>query len=387
MGVDFYAFEMLTGRRLVPLPVSSGSWKIATNADDQMSCSIPARAAVTAKLDVWGMTSLARTGLLVVVDDQPVAAGPIWKRKYGQGKNIDLTAGGIRSYWERRLLLPVGARTNSLVDANGDPVAAYDTNLSGLSYGTIAKRYIELAALWPGGSVPVMLPPDEVLPVGHGGYERNVAAIDLKKIRGLIDNLSNVENGPDIAFRPRWSPDGLGIYWEMQHGTVTQPRLGNTDPSLISWHIGAPVGGAFDLEVEEDGTELAEEVFSAGGRSNDRVLIARGRDTTLANNGYPLLQAADTAHSDVTEQATMQSYANRGAALGKYASSFWKMSVRAHEKGTPPLGDYWVGDMANLVVDKREPVLPEGTFPRRIASISGDATGESYALAFAEAIA
>lgn len=387
MGVDFYAFEMLTGRRLVPLPVASGSWKIATNADDQTSCSIPARAAVTAELDVWGTTALARTGLLVVVDDLPVAAGPIWKRKYGQGKEITLTGGGIRSYWDRRLLLPVAARTNSLVDDNGDPVTAYDTNLSGLSYGTIAKRYIELAALWPGGAVPVVLPSDEVLPPGHAGYDRNVAAIDLKKIRGLIDNLSNVENGPDIAFRPRWSSDGLGIYWEMQHGTVDQPRLGNTDPSLISWDIGAPVGGAFDLEVEEDGTGLAEEVFSAGGRSNDRVLIARGRDTALADSGYPLLQSADTAHSDVTQQTTMQSYANRGASLGKYSASFWKMSVRAKETGTPPLGDYWVGDMANLVVDEREPVLPSGTFPRRIASISGDATGESYALAFAEAIA
>uniref|UniRef100_UPI0034E93D91 hypothetical protein n=1 Tax=Enterococcus faecium TaxID=1352 RepID=UPI0034E93D91 len=203
----------------------------------------------------------------------------------------------------------------------------------------------------PGGAIPMRLPADEA-----GPYVRNVAAIDIKKVRALIDALSNVENGPDISFRPRWSPDGLGIYWEMTHGSVAKPRLGNDDPSLIGWTVGAASGGAFDLEVEEDGTNLAEEVFAAGGRSDDRVLIARGRDTTLHDAGFPLMQAADTAHSDVVVQTTMQSYANRGAALGKYPSSFWKMKVRAHEKGTIPLGDYWLGDVATVTVDKTEPV-------------------------------
>ena len=383
MGLDLYAFEMLTGRRLVPLPISSGSWSIATNADDTISCSIPARAAVTELLDVWGSTPLARTGLLAVVDDEPVAAGPLWKRKYGQGKAIEFTAGGLRSYWERRLLLPVAARTNSLVDpVTGDPDPAYDTNLTGLSYGTIAKRYIELGLLWPGGNIPMLLPPDEA-----GTRERNVAAIELKKIRALVDALSNVQNGPDIAFRPRWAADGLGIYWEMQHGSEASPRLGQSDPALIRWHVGAPVGGAFDLEVEEDGTVLAEEVFAGGGRKDDATLIARGRDVTLYEQGFPLLQAVDTAHSDVSEQATMQGYADRGATLGKYPSAFWKMKVRAKEKGTLRLGDYWLGDMATVTVDPREPVLPAGDYVRRIASISGDADNQSYDLVFAEAIA
>lgn len=386
MVTEFYAFEMLSGRRLLPLPVSTGSWSIATNADDSIQCKIPARSAVTKQLDVWASTPLARTGLLAVVDGLPVASGPIWKRRYSQGNEIDLTAGGLRSYWNRRIALPLAARTNSLVDANGDPRTAYDINLSNLSYGTIAKRYVELARLWPGGNIPMMLPADEA-----GPYERKVAAIDLKKVRALIDALSNVENGPDIEFRTRFSADGLGIYWEMLHGSVANPRLGNTDPSLISWSIGAPTGGAFDIDITEDATELAEEVFAAGGRSSDRVLVARGRDTTLFDAGFPLLQGVDTAHSDVVDQATMQNYANRGATLGKYPSSFWKMSVRAHEKGSIPLGDYWLGDLATIVIDKREPVLGSAfggrTYTRRIASIGGDERGQSFNLAFAEAIA
>ena len=80
MATEFYAFEMLTGRRLTPLPAESGDWALKLNADESITCSVPSRATVTAKLDVWGSTVLARNGLLAVVDGEPVAAGPLWKR-------------------------------------------------------------------------------------------------------------------------------------------------------------------------------------------------------------------------------------------------------------------------------------------------------------------
>lgn len=383
MGLEVYAYESLTGRRLVPLPVSDSSWKITTNADDTITCRVPARAAVVKQLDIWGSTPLAYTGLLAVVDGTPVAFGPLWKRRYTQGKDIDLTASGFRSLLNRALCLPVAARTGSLVDVvTGDPDPAFDTVLAGLSYGTIIKRWLEQWQTWPGADIPLILPADEL-----GTREKTVLGIDLKKIGALIDAMTGLEAGPDVAFRPVWSADGLGIDVLVTTGTNANRRLGNTDASLVTWHVGAPVGGAFDLVVDEDGTGLAEEVFAAGGRSSDKVLVSHARDTTLHDAGFPLLQAADTSHSDVTEQATLDNYAAGGVAMGKHPASFWKMKVRAHEEGTPPLGDYWLGDMATIVVDPREPVLPAGAYPRRIASIGGNAMNDSYDLAFAEAIA
>lgn len=386
MVVEFYAIEMQTGRKIGLLPTDSGSWSIATNADDSITCEVLATSLEAATFDIGRSTPVARTGLLAVVDNVPVAAGPIWKRSYTQGGSVTFTAGGLLSYWARRILLPVGARGQALVDpVTGEPVTTYDTNLSGLSYGTIVKRWIELVRAWPGGAVPMLLPADE-----SGGYERNVAAIDLKRLRTLIDNIVDVENGPDIAFRPRWSDDGLGIYWEYQHGSVARPRLGQTDASLVRWTVGAQSGGAFNLSVEEDGTSMAEEVFAGGGRADDRTLIAQARNATLFDAGYPLLQDVDTSHSDVVRQDTMQGYANQGAKLGRYAASFWKMSVRAHEAGSPSLGDYWLNDMATITVDPKEPFLgAERAYDvqRRIASISGDHAGESFDLAFAESLA
>jgi hypothetical protein len=383
VSVELYAFEMLTGQRLTPLPVSTASWTLTVNADEQVTCSIPARAKITDDLRIWETTALARTGLLVVVDDIPVAAGPIWKRRYTQGGTIELTAGGLRSYWARRILLPVAARTTPLVDpTTGDPTASLNFSASGMDYGTVAKRYIELVTAWPNGNIPLVLPADRV-----GTRIDTVAAVDLKTVKTLLDNLQNLERGPDIAFRPRWSANGLGIYWEMQTGTEDNPRLGNTDATLSTWTVGAPVGGAFGLTVDEDGSRLTEEVFALGGGSADKVVAARSRNPALANAGTPLLQGVDKGHNDATLQARVQSYADQGAYLGQYTSSFWSMQVRAIERGTPVLGDYWLGDLATIVVDEAEPVIPAGNYVRRISSISGDATGDSFSLTFAEALA
>lgn len=383
MPCDLYAFDMLSGRRLVPLPAASGSWSITLNNDDTIDCTIDAAARDTTDLDVWGTTQVGRTGLLAVVDDQPVAAGPIWKRRYSQGGNIELGAGGLRSYWDRRIVLPLASRNMPLIDpATGLPNVAYDINLSGLSYGTIAKRWIQTVRAWPNGAIPMTFPADEL-----GPYERNLAAVDLKKLGALLDDIGKVLNGPDITFRPRWSSDGLGIYWEMTHGTVANPRLGSVDPSLIQWTAGAPMGGAFGLEVDEDGTAMAAEVYAAAGRSSDSAMIERGYDGTLDGAGFPLLQSVDSSHSSVQERPTLQGYANEGARSGKYAASFWAMKVRAREAGTPKLGDYWTGDMARITIDPAEPVLTPGTYDRRIAKIAGDLIDESYALTFAEATA
>jgi hypothetical protein len=382
--LDLYAFQMSDGRKLVPLPTSKAGWTLTTNADESVTCTIPAKDPAVRRLEIWVNTELARNGLYAEVDGEPIAGGPIWKRRYSaKAGTIALTAGGPRSYWNKRILLPPTAASRPLVNATtGDPDASLDTVLDGLSYGTIAKRYIQLAQLWPNGSIPMSLPPDVT-----GTKKREVKAIDLKSVGKLITDLSNVDGGPDFAFRIRRSSDGLGVYWEMQHGSDTVPRLGSTDAANTKWTVGAPRSGAFDLEIEEDGSGLASRAWFTGGGSADKVVVAKAYRPELIDLGYPLLETADTGHSDVTEQATANDYAAKAAELGQYAASFWSMSVRAREKGSPRLGDYWLGDMATITVDKSEPVIPAGDYERRIAAISGDEKDSAYSITFAEALA
>jgi hypothetical protein len=383
--LEVFSFEMLTGRRITPLPITTADWSVKVNSDETMGCDVPVDSAQALALAVNGSTALGRNGLLFVVDNLPVAAGPIWKRGYSASSaTLTLTAGGLRSYLQRRFCLPAAARTVPLVDpVTLEPDPALDTVLTGLSLGTIAKRYIQQLQEWPGAALPIVLPADEL-----GTRERSVAAVDLKTIRLLLDNLSNVINGPDIAFRPRFSADGLGIEWVMTTGSEAVPRLGNTDPTLTKWNVGAPTGaGAFDLEVSEDGTALAEEAWAVGGASSDEVIAARSRSTALSLAGFPLLQSSVTGLGDVTVQATAQEYADQAVELGRYGASFWSLSVRRDELGAAVLGDYWLGDLVTITVGESERFLPPGNYVRRIASIRGDAQNDSYSLVFAEAIA
>jgi len=383
MTLDLFAFEMLSGRRLTPLPKTSAKWQLTTNADESITCTIPANDQNVKRLRVWEMSTLARNGLLAVVDGLPVAAGPIWRRRYNPDSgHIELTAGGLRSYFNKRVAVPVAASGRSLVDANGDPVTAYDTRVTNMSLGTVAKRYVELARAWPGGAIPMSLPADE----SRSGRDITVKAIDLKRVGELIDNLSDVINGPDIAFRPRFTEDGAGIYWEMQTGTEAKPRLGSTDALATTWSYGAPKSPAFDLEIDEDGSSHASRFWVSGGSGSDKVISAQAYSSTLIGAGFPLLDGVDAGNSGLSQQSTANDKASQGVKLGQYASSFWSMKVVAHSDRAPKLGEYWLGDLATINIDKREPVLPAGDSVRRIAAISGDESDKSYTIDFAEAL-
>lgn len=378
--LEVYVFDVLTGQRLTPLPVTTARWTVTTNRDERIEATLLDDSVDAAALQAWQAAIPGRSGVLCVADGLPVAAGPIWRRNYRQGERVEITAGGLRSYFDRRILLPVAARTQDLVNANGEPNAALDTSITGVSLGTIAKRYVELAAAWPGGNLPIVLPADE-----PADRERNVLGVEVKRIGQLLENLSNVIGGPDIAFRPQFTADGLGIEWRMSVGTEAQPRLGNANPSAVVFTVGGG-SSAFALNVTEDATSLAEEAWAVGGDLVDRVLASRARDTTLNAAGYPLYQTAVTGLNDVTQQETVTAYAEQAASLGRFPSSFWTMTVRsAPEVGQPRLGDYWLGDLVTLQI-YGNPVIPDGDYVRRIASISGDAVGDVYSITFAEAL-
>lgn len=380
MATSIYAFEMSSGQKLAPLPVSSGDWSVTANAADEVKAEVRIDTAVARKLQAVPQTDMQRVGLVAIVDNVPRAAGPILKRSLKAGV-LSLTAGGFLSYLERRPCIPIAARETSLVDENGDPRASLDIVATDLSLGSIGRRYVEVIAEYP-GTPPVVLP----RPVA-GTHDRTVKAIDGDDVASLLADLSDVEGGPDFAFVPRWSQDQLGIEWVMQHGSASRPRLGNPDASLIQWGYGAAGGALFDLEVEEEAGDMASEAWAIGGGSDDRVLAARSYDPTLLDAGYPLLQVIDSGNDSVTRQGTMQSKANQLTRLGRTPASFWKVSVRAGMTGQPGLGDYWLGDLVTVTVGGDSPYPLPGNYERRIAKIAGKVGQHHHDLTFAEALA
>ena len=95
----------------------------------------------------------------VMVDGTLMAAGPLWADPYTTGtRTLSWHAGGLWSYFDRRLVLPV---------LHGRLPRDVTSQWSGLSLRTIAKRLVQQAISHPGAGLPIDFEPD-----AHGDHER-----------------------------------------------------------------------------------------------------------------------------------------------------------------------------------------------------------------------
>jgi hypothetical protein len=130
--------------------------------------------------------------------------------------------------------------------------------------------------------------------------------------------------------------------------------------------------------------------WMTGGRQTDDVLVARAYDPTLIDQGYPLLELVDSSHTTVSEQATLDKWANQAVSDGRGSEDVWSFTVKAY-----PINDRvnplarrlgrttWATSArsSSLPYDPAtgigDPYIAEGgTFRRRIVGISGDEQGE-----------
>lgn len=353
--------DLLTGRRLLDVPFTKLSWRVARNSADQISASVPLTARLVQRLDLRNATTPAKTFLAVLLDDVPVAAGPIWRRQYDKASGrLELVAAGMWSYFDHRHILPVLAATQGVIGPDGASIN--DSTWTGLSYGTIAKRMVQQARSWTGGNVPIVFQDDEV-----GTYERTYLGASLKKVGEALADLVELDNGIDIRFLPRLTSDRLGVEWVLQTGTLTQPEL--QSPIVHRWDYGVAEPSIRNLSETEDASTMVGLAWLTAGRQSGSALAAKSSDGVLAAAGYPLLELADASHGDVVELSTLQSYADAAVRLGRSPLSAW--SFDAFAAGSPRAGQYLPGDLAQIVVTD-DPWLPAGTYVREISSIAGD---------------
>lgn len=376
--------DLLTGRQILDLNVASGSWSTVLNTADTITLQIDMQDPAMISLGLRNAATPAKTVLAVSEDDTIMAAGPIWTRKYDRdAKTLELGAKGIWSYFDHRYIQQLLAATIDVTtftlpdpDNEGGSIAnpALTTELNGYDLGTIAMKLMELAQSWTGGNIPLVFPPD------RAGYrERNYLGADFTNLGEALRQLTAVDNGPDISFAPRFTSDRLGIEWVVSTGTEDQPMLfSNSTPH---WDLTLPESSASNLEVDEDASDIASLAWQTGGRSDDEVLVARAYDPTLLGLGYPLYEVLDSSHSSVSEQDTLDAYAQEATVFGRGAVETWTFTAEAHQQ--PVVGSYSVGDFVSLTIaaydttnGSGDPYLPPGTYSQRIVGISGDQDGE-----------
>lgn len=393
--------NLRSGRPLIDLPVVSGPWDVRLNTAGSITCKLDLNDPDVQHLDLLNTSTPTQTFLGVVEGDRIVEAGPIWTRSYSRSTRIlELRARGLASYFDHRLVLPTLAKTlptDQWTVPVPDPESPGETmivpnpylatTMSGLSLGTIAKRLVQQARAWTGGNVPIVFQDDEA-----ADHTRTYNGIDFKSVLEAIEDIADVEGGPDFVFAPRFTADRLGVEWVFGTGTELQPLI--VSGSVPRWDVTLSQSAVVDLEIDEDGSTLASLGWQLGGKQVDAVLVARAYDSSLVDAKFPLLELVDTSHSTVSLQPTLDAYAVGSVAAAQRSQEIWKLTVKVDprdEEGLPAgpsFGSYQVGDYAEISMESWRPgsdVGPEcgdpylaagGVSRHRIVGLSGDERGE-----------
>jgi hypothetical protein len=114
-----------------------------------------------------------------------------------------------------------------------------------------------------------------------------------------------------------------------------------------------PAGNMVEYEYPEDGSVVANTVYSLGAGSNEGKQIAVGQDTTKLLAGWALLETTAN-YSDITDQTVLQELANAQALATSYPPTVLKVVVPAYVD--PVFGTYQIGDDARIIItDSRFP--------------------------------
>lgn len=361
---QWFIGDLRTGTITNYLPVSAASWEIELNGAGSIRATLPMSDPDVQTIGLRNAATVAKTFLAVAENGVVLNAGPIWTHTYDRdGGKVELGATGVWGYYDYRSILPLLKSTDT------DPTGL-DTDITSLGTGTVAKRLVQQAQQETGGTLPIVFQ-DDVAGTTEYFYEG-------ASLTTVSEALSNLTATVDIDFTPRFTSDGKGIEWVLRTGTDAAPQLSSM--TVQTWDLSVPKPTVQGLQVTVSGTGIAGRVWETGSSA-----YARYDNTTLINQGYPLLEQIDSAHSDELDPVVLAGYAKETARLGTKPTELW--SFKAQADAQPFIGAYRTGDWCVVKIGD-DPYIPRGPYSRRITNMSGDqdgrwvsiTTGQAYSL-------
>jgi hypothetical protein len=304
---------------------------------------------VPREINLRGITAPWRHFLAITRDETVLWAGPIIPRRHpAPGDMVEVTASGIRSVFDRRVLARLGDWDYT------DPRA--DVVLTRRSLAGITVDLVRIALDRPHGDLPIVLPAID----GSGDEQRVYFGHELAMVGQRLTELSDLDTGPDLHFQPRYRPNRSGIEWVLRIG---RPHLAQAG---ASWHFDHG-GNLVDYGWDEDGSVLASTVLVPGDGIERGRLIGRAENTALQDIGWPALDTVITDHTSEKQPDVLAGHAR--AYLDAYRHGITRDTATVHANTTPQLGRYLVGDMC-VITPKPDRVTPLGPRHRRITGIT-----------------
>lgn len=355
------------------LDPESGSWEILLNATDILKAKVP-KDSLGGLPYHWIYPKIGGLALTWTADgvETPWIAGPIKSWPEEDLESISFDAAGGR-------------------DMLADIIVGTDFSRKNVSLGAIASALVDVFKIKPGGSPPYV---DGNPDPGGRGHERSYPAWNAanNEIDKLLTELSDVEGGPDMMFRPRFrADDPRFIEWEFVHGTSRSERL--PAASIRSFDTTAPEGGIVNVKVKTDASAIVSRVWATGSGEGSGTRIARAESPDLLDAGYTFAEVVisdpgatvDTTDLDQKDPTALAEATRREVArLMETARGEMAARVDAVDQITIEttadhdqhgVGHFYVGDPAAVTL-KGWLAIPDGTHRTLIVKASGSFDGD-----------
>jgi hypothetical protein len=355
VGGRFLSGE-ITLRKLVPL---SCGVELTLNAPESIRAQLQlpyVDPATDVDLDIPNQLLPKRDFMGWVENGVLLAAGQVQGDPFTFPYSSTVTAAGAWDYFASRRVLPVLTAEQLPSDVTSE--------WSGVSLRTMPKRLVQQACSWPSAGLPIDYEPDF-----PGDATREYPGVDLTQVDEALTNLTEVENGPDITFRPKL--DGpRHIRWDLLTG----------DPDLTQdgvdhyWDVSAPGPSAVIDSLDRDGRDLATHAWGIGATDDETQarLEAKASSTVLTDAGFPMMEIVENRNS-VIRKETLQAYVDESVV--RYSAFTETFTLKVKRDQDPKLGTYWPGDWA-LIKIKKTARIPAGRYRVRIIRIAFDAEGD-----------
>lgn len=359
-----FVFETVTGRIVINELPYVGSLPFARQINQPGSLSVKCVVGDISTPNnetLRGIFTPWRYSIGIAWDDSYIVqAGPIVTSQFDDATSVlTITAGGIWRLLSRRTIL---SPSYALVPTNGSALLPMsesgDCNYVA-SLHTIAKKLVQDSCARSGFSLPFDYPADVA-----GTNERKYPIFEFATVGQRLQELTQVENGPDVDFAPYFDPAKPGyVRYEMRIGNPLLQQEG----LALQWDYGS---GLRSVSIDNDGSKMITGSFVKGNGSERGSLVAYQHDRSLVNAGWPATELVET-RSSVTEPGTLQGYADANVDLYRNPVELWNATVRADE--LPNLGTYSPGTFAYFNLQDHR-WIPDGNYRQRIL---GFANGQS----------
>lgn len=347
----FWIVDTLTGDKLARFAPTAGRFRTVMNGVGDGEHSILLRSSdwPYSRAQNRDLTTPWARTLVQCWNDVPKYSGLITKRAWNEASGVlRIESEELRTIFTRRLAFTIGLYDGGTLTVTGK-------SLRGLI------RAIVMAAAYrpPVGDpwhLPIAYPADEGGSESRTWYNYNFPVADE-----MLDEVQNINGGPDIYFKPRWSGSDKHE-WELQIGT---PSIAG--PTL-DWHVKAAEAPALDVGVVEDGTKQLTGVFSIG--KGSEADMRHGEAGHLAGTTIPYLDTT-RSYKEVDDVARLNAHAM--GELVAYREVTTQYSFDTLASGTPSLDQLSPGARPRLWFDESE-FVDDGWKNLYLLGMSGDLT-------------